>query len=182
MEFPQPSNKSTTMLDIQSLFTLGMKRYINSTIQPGEVVINLGSGNSPMQAAINLDLPDWEATRDWLSPFADEAIDTIFAFHFLEHLTGEQVIKMLRDCERVLKYGGTMNIVVPHRLGSMAFQDIDHKSFFTEETFRTLFDNPYYDKNREFKWKLAINYSIIMGVAERNLAVVTQLYKWRHNA
>ena len=110
-------------------------------------------------------------------PFRDETIDTVFAFHFLEHFAGKRTIELLREIERCLKVGGTANIVVPYYRSNMAFHDLDHKCFFTEDTFKTLFSTPYYDKNRETVWKLEINVNIIIGVAERNLCLMTQLVK-----
>lgn len=70
-----------------------------------------------------------------------------------------------------------MTIVVPHRLGAIAFQDLDHKSFWTEESWKTLFTNPHYDKNRELPWKFDIKFNAIIGIVERNLALMTQLVR-----
>jgi hypothetical protein len=163
-------------MNINELFKLGMKRDILDLIAPGEKTINLGAGKQVIPGAINYDYPSWNGQTDDI-PHDDDTIDTIYAFHFLEHLSPASVIFMLREFQRVLKVGGTANIVVPHRLSSMAYQDLDHKSFFTEETWKTLFTNPYYDKNREVPWKLAVGTNIIIGVVERNLAQMTQLVK-----
>ena len=46
-------------------------------------------------------------------PFRDGSIRNIFSSHFLEHLTGEQSVKLLKECKRVLKSGGVLRIVVP---------------------------------------------------------------------
>jgi SAM-dependent methyltransferase len=163
-------------MDINELFKLGMKRDIPRLVPTGEVMLNLGSGNSPMDWCYNLDLPMWNATTDAL-PFEDASVDTIFAFHFFEHLTGAHAIRLLRECERVLKPEGTINIVVPHRLSQMQWQDLDHKSVWCEETFRNLFSTPYYNLNREEPWHLSVNTNIIIGINERNLALMTQLVK-----
>ena len=161
------------MNTLNDFFELGMKRTIPQLLSAGPVAVNLGAGNSPIEGAHNLDLPAWDATVDKI-PFDDESVDTIYAFHFLEHV---EPIRMLREIERVLKIGGIANIVVPHRLGAIAFQDLDHKHFFTEETWRTLFQNDYYDKHREHPWRLHVHVNVIMGIVERNLALFTQLVK-----
>lgn len=170
-------------MTIQRLFQMGMKRFVPELLPPvfnhnGGEALNLGAGNSSIAGADSLDLPAWDAERDPI-PREDGSVTTIFAFHFFEHLSGVNVIRVLRECERVLAFGGTLNVVVPHRLSQMAFQDIDHKSFWTEETWKILFDNPHYDKNREGMWKLAVHANLIIGIAERNLALMTQLVKTR---
>jgi SAM-dependent methyltransferase len=163
---------------IQVLFALGMKREVPELLRPreGELALNLGPGNSPIAGTVALDLPDWDATK---MPIPCDAgiVDTIFAFHFLEHFTGEQVIRILRECERVMRPGATMNVIVPHRLSQMAFQDLDHKSFWTEETWKELFSNPFYNKNREAPWRLHVRVNLIIGLVERNIALMTQLVK-----
>jgi len=163
-------------MNIIELFKLGMKRDISPLIPAGEVAINLGAGKQIIQGATNFDYPEWNAEVDTIK-MGDDSVDTIYAFHFLEHLTSARVIFMLHEFERVLKIGGTANIIVPHRLSQMAWHDLDHKTVFCEETWHTLFSTPYYDKNREVPWKLSIGTNVIIGVVERNLALMTQLVR-----
>lgn len=164
-------------MKLQELFLLGMKREIGELIEPDLTnAINLGAGNSHIPGTVSLDFPAWDGSRDPL-PYADNSVSSVFAFHFLEHLTGAQVIEMLREIQRVLVPGGTAQIVVPYYKANIAFQDLDHKAFFTEETWRTLFRNPYYNKNREEPWVLFENVNVIIGVVERNLSLMTQLVK-----
>ena len=169
-------------MNIEQLFLLGMKRSLHTVhehVGSDCVALNLGAGKTNIDGAINLDFPEWDATYMPL-PFEDESVHTIHAYHFLEHLHGERVIQMLREFQRVLVNGGVANIVVPHRLGQMAIEDLDHKTQFCEETWRNLFRNKYYDKHRELPWQLDVGLNVIMGLNERNLALVTQLVrKWR---
>ena len=162
---------------MRKLFELGMKFLPNEIIVPTGTVLNLGCGNSHIPGTIGLDLPSWDAEQDPI-PYENESVDGIYAFHFLEHLSGKDTINILAECQRVLKVGGVMTVCVPHRLGAMAFQDLDHKSFWTEESWKTLFTNGYYDKNREKPWKFDIRFNMIMGRNERNLALFTQLAKF----
>lgn len=164
-------------MDIQTLFKLGMKRDVDQLIEPDlTFAINLGAGNSHIPGTQSLDFPAWDGSKDPL-PFADNSVTSIFAFHFLEHLTGAQAIQILREMQRVLVPGGTVQIVVPYYKANIAFQDLDHKTFFTEETWRTLFRNPFYDKNREEPWQFEVRVNLIIGVVERNLSLMTQLVK-----
>ena len=43
----------------------------------------------------------------------DASVGCIFTEHFLEHLTREQAVVLLKDCYRKIKPGGVMRIVVP---------------------------------------------------------------------
>lgn len=182
------------IMPIERLFLLGMKAVLPALLAPrapteAEVeepnaiwatprVLNLGAGNSPMEGAVNLDYPEWDA-RTGEIPATDSSVDAIYAFHFMEHLTGEQAIAILREVERVLRPGGIFTTVTPHRLGSMAFHDLDHKSFWTEDTWKTLLRTPWYDKNREVPWRLQLSFNAIMGLSERNLCLMSQLIKAR---
>ena len=161
---------------MKNLFMLGMKYLPADIITPTGLVANLGAGNSHIPGTISLDYPSWNAETDPL-PFADGTLDGVYAFHFLEHLSGVHVIKLLADIQRALKVGGVATFGVPHRLGAMAYQDLDHKSFWTEETWKTLFRNSYYDKNREHPWNFDVTFNMIMGLNERNLILLTQMKK-----
>lgn len=46
-------------------------------------------------------------------PFSDNSVSAIYASHVLEHLYRNQAIALLSECERVLKPGGVLRLVVP---------------------------------------------------------------------
>ena len=46
-------------------------------------------------------------------PLASGTVDYVFCSHFLEHLDRDVAKKLLRECHRVLKSGGTLRIIVP---------------------------------------------------------------------
>ena len=165
-------------MNIQELFKLGMKRDIPRILAPekGDYILDLGAGNNPVPGAIALDYPAWNATRDKI-PAKDGKVDHIYAFHFLEHLAGEQAIALLREVERVLRPGGVFTCLMPHYSACLAYRDLDHKSFWSLETWRTLMFNQYYDKHRESRWNFTIHTNFIMGVEEPNLAMFTQLVR-----
>lgn len=161
-------------MNFQDWFENGLKRPLAALIPPGELVLDVGTshGATVVPGAKTLD----ERWRAPLLPYRDGTIDTIFAHHFLEHLDGETAVRQLREFERVLKVGGTVNVVVPYYTSQMAAHDLDHKSVWCEETWRNTFANPGYDaKGRN--WRLAVNFNLICGVVERNIALFTQLYK-----
>lgn len=164
--------------NLLDLFNGGMDRDYNPIFPVGieQNYLNLGAGEKNFDWAVPLQLPDWNAETDFI-PADDNSVDGIVAFHFFEHITGNRLPVLLSECERVLKIGGTLNIVVPHRLGGMAFQDLDHKSFFTEDTWRILMENKYYKTHWAGKGKLKVHINLIMGDSERTLALVTQMVK-----
>lgn len=163
------------MKSIQDLFQMGMARTIPDLIDHGEdcVALNLGCGNKKIAGATNLDLPHWDANKQPI-PADDGYVDCIYAFHFLEHL--DDPIAMLAEIQRVLKPGGVANIVVPYYTSQMSAQDLSHKSVWCEETWNNLFSNFYYARQSD-GWALRVNLNIIIGVAERNLCLMTQLVK-----
>lgn len=154
-----------------------MKRHIPSLLPNidtrGLAMLNLGGGLADIEGCENVDYPEWDADKDQLQ-FEDESVSVIHAYHFLEHC--KEPVKVLQECQRVLVKGGVLNIVVPYYTSQMAAHDLDHKHVFCEETWKNLFDTRFYDKNK-IEWKFRIHANFIMGVVERNLALLTQLQK-----
>jgi SAM-dependent methyltransferase len=140
--------------------------------RPGKT-LNVGAGSKMILGAGVLDLPGWDAERDPI-PFGDESIANIYAIHFLEHISNP--VDMLREFQRVLEPGGHLNIGLPYYTSQSAHSDLDHRSFWAEETWKHTFDNKYYQKHG-FEWRFQIGTNLIMGVVERNLMLVTQLIK-----
>lgn len=164
-------------MTIQQLFKYGMNRDIPELLPPPSEFVGFDLGSSgikKMEGCTALGLPDWNFPRDPI-PAEDETVDVIYAFHFLEHLAGEDAIKLLREAERVMKVGAVMNICVPYYTSSMQAHDLTHKSVWNEATFGNLFGNDYYDVAG--RWKLKVHAQFIMGVVERNIALIAQLVK-----
>jgi len=157
-------------------FALGIDRPIPSWYAAEPPMVNLGAGRKQITDATPLD-----AEHGWLAgeemPFESDSIGTIYAYHFLEHLTKIEIISVLRECERILVPGGVMNTVTPHWDTEAANQDLDHKSRWTESTWKNLFKNPYYDGTMPRSWLLYEVGTLIIGVFQRNLMVVSQLRK-----
>jgi hypothetical protein len=181
LERRQTKHEEVFTMPFQALFRLGMKRDVPDIIAPtkGGVNINLGAGKQVIPGFSPLDYPSWDAEKQGI-PLFDNSVNHIFAFHFFEHFHGKRVIELLREVERVLVPGGVLTAVIPHRLGSMAYHDLDHKSFWTEDNWKILLSTPYYDKHRETPWQLVVGFNVIAGLVERNLAVISQLIKVPH--
>jgi len=159
-------------MTIQELFKQGLDRDIPVLMNfPAGVHLNLGCGNKIIPDSAGLQLPEWDAETDQI-PYPDESITGIYCYHFLEHINN--LVFVLCEMERVLKYGGVINIVTPYYSSQCQWQDIDHKRAFCEETWRNIFKDPYYEKGF---WKLDVHACFIMGVVERNICLFTQLVK-----
>lgn len=142
---------------------------------PAGLVLNLGAGAKLIRHSVALDLPKWDADLDPI-PYGDETVTTIYALHFLEHV--KDPIALLRECQRVLVPGGHLNVVVPHWNTQLAHSDLDHKTFWDEETWSRIFQNEYYDKDHK-DWAFRIGTNVLMGIDARNLLIITQLIKER---
>lgn len=68
-------------------------------------------------------------------PFEDNSVDEIVSNHFVEHLTGDDFIKHMDECWRILKKGEKMRLVHPYCFSVRAFQDPTHKTFIPAERY-----------------------------------------------
>lgn len=161
-------------MDFKTLFNYAMDRDAGEIYPfPVGTILNLGAGNKFIPGTVSMDYPVWDADTDQI-PYSDNSIDGIIAFHFLEHCTDP--VWILQESQRVLKSGCLMTICVPYYSSQMQAQDLDHKHQFCEETWKVLFENSYYDKNR-INWQFDIGFNLICGIKERNLCLLTQLIK-----
>jgi hypothetical protein len=163
-------------MHIQDLFRLGMKRTIPELLTFHGPAFDIGaSGKAVAPGAIPLGLPDWRFPRDPITT-DDGSIATLHCYHFLEHLSGADAIAFLREAERVMIPGASvLNFCIPFYNSSGMAQDLTHKSAWCEDTFKNLFQNQWYSPAGD--WKLRVHTIIIMGIVERNLALVGQLVR-----
>lgn len=79
--------------------------------------LNLGCGPTIVPGWINLDFEPrpgahfWDGTRG--IPSEPDSISLIYLEHFIEHLSLEEGLALLRDCVRVLRPGGIMRLSTP---------------------------------------------------------------------
>lgn len=69
-------------------------------------------------------------------PWSDESADEIFSSHCFEHL--DDPIQAIRECERVLKPGAKVTLIVPHARGIGAHNPCHKWTCFTLFWFRNL--------------------------------------------
>lgn len=170
------------MKTLNEFFYMGMDRDIPNMIDRtgnAPVILNLGHGAKLLPFYVtSVGLPFWDAENDPL-PYGNKTVDEVWAFHFLEHI--RNIEHVMAEVQRVLVPGGVFNITVPYGTCHMAVQDLNHVHFFNEDTWKHLFENPYYDTaqghDRMVPWQFRVNVNCIMGVKGENLALMTQLVK-----
>lgn len=171
-------------MDLQFMFQVGMDRIIPAAYTPvnaiaaDRIVLGHGSKKYPFSHS-TIGLPEWDANKDPL-PYHDGTVKEIWSTHFFEHV--ENIFFCLAECQRVLCRGGVLNIVVPYGTSHMAVQDLGHRHYFNEDTWKHAFANPYYDTSEQLvkevvTWKFRVALNVIMGVKGENLALITQLVK-----
>ncbi len=80
--------------------------------------INLGCGERKLEGYINIDLRQTPATdlvcdiTEGL-PYANNSVELIETYHFIEHISENEAVKLLRECHRVLIPEGKIIIECP---------------------------------------------------------------------
>lgn len=117
------------------------------------LIVGAGPGVPQEEGVTRVDIvPEWADVccdiRKGI-PLKDE-FDHIDCSHTLEHVQlNEDFVFVMWELHRLLKEGGTLYIEVPHKDGLAAYESIEHTRFFTENTFKDFYDNPY---AREMKY------------------------------
>jgi ubiquinone/menaquinone biosynthesis C-methylase UbiE len=104
------------------------------------VMLNLGCGLRKFDGWVNVDgYGDPDIIFDlndspW--PWESQTIDHIYANHVFEHL--EVPIDALKECARILKPGGTLQVNVPDHTSTLSQGYIDHKHIFSLYSFHMI--------------------------------------------
>ena len=123
----------------------------------------------PVQEYFNLHL------TEPVSPWKDNSVGGIVATHVLEHLKDPR--PLIWECGRVLAPGCPLSIVVPKAGSNLWNQDLDHKTGFVLDTWKTLLDSSFYVKGKNIQHKLSVGFNMEMSMKEGNNVIVTQLIK-----
>ncbi|BDB64971.1 hypothetical protein T36_1433 [Helicobacter cinaedi] len=74
-------------------------------------------------------------------PFADKSFDVAYSSHFLEHLTPQKALQILKEIKRILKPNGIVRLVVP---------DLENLASVYLSTLSRLVDSSVDSKKRDF--------------------------------
>ena len=61
-------------------------------------------------------------------PFKDNSIDFIYCSHCLEHLKEPELF--FNECQRIMKKGARLHIIVPHYKHAWAYSNFGHRGFY----------------------------------------------------
>ena len=96
------------------------------------IKLDLGCGKNKRAGFLGVDSRAFEGVdvvhdlrQTW--PWADGSVDEVHCSHFVEHLTASERIHFVNELFRVLKPGGTAQIIVPHWNSHRAYGDLTHQ-------------------------------------------------------
>jgi len=102
--------------------------------------LDIGCGKNKQKNYIGIDIgPNSDADcildieKERL-PFDDESVDGIYTSHTLEHIS--DIIYVMNEFWRVLKWGSLLQIHVPHMRCDLAWQDPTHVRYFNEQSWK----------------------------------------------
>jgi predicted SAM-dependent methyltransferase len=100
---------------------VGRRRRVEAYLETHDVRrLQLGTGSNPYAGWLNTDVVDFrrrnevvylDATKPF--PLPDDAFDTVFSEHMIEHLTYADGLHCLSECFRVLRPGGRIRVATP---------------------------------------------------------------------
>ena len=100
-----------------------------------QITLELGCGNrKQVEGAIGIDQFDHACVdivgdvMTVLGQFPDQSVDAVHSFHFFEHVA--DLGALLKEVERILKKGGSLEVVVPHFSSPYFYSDATHRCFF----------------------------------------------------
>ncbi len=117
--------------------------------------LNLGCGNLRIPSYQGVDFhpgPAVDRVMDIASvpwPFADSSVERVIAWHFMEHLAGLDLDRVMREIARVLIPGGILYVKVP--LGLKSLYDPFHFHAFDRRTFDRWCSTPSLQAARLFR-------------------------------
>jgi predicted SAM-dependent methyltransferase len=90
-----------------------------TVLKPAQSRLHLGCGTNVIPGWTNVDLggggfevEKWDLTKPL--PIGSDSVDFIFNEHFIEHITREEALSLLLECNRVIKKGGVHRISTPN--------------------------------------------------------------------
>ncbi|MFH1048249.1 MAG: hypothetical protein V1732_01145 [Patescibacteria group bacterium] len=138
-----------------------------------KVILNLGCGRCYIKNAINVDFLINDCCdlvvnlNEFPWEWREDSVDEIYMLYFLEHFDKDIVIKIFKECHRILKVNGLVHIQVPHYSSMIALTDLGHKTAFGVTSFGVLEGSNYIFPNALFK-KETIKINILETLLQEN--------------
>ena len=99
------------------LLHLISKNRWKKILQSNEIKLNLGSGNTKGKNGwINVDISGADINHDLTKgvPLDDNTVDAVYSSHVFEHIPYRELLKVIKEINRVLKPGGKLLVCVPN--------------------------------------------------------------------
>ena len=136
---------------------------------PVSLKYDFGCGQNKQEGYIGVDYvktPQTDIVHDLTKfPYSfakDNSADEIFTSHFIEHLTGEDFIKFMDECYRILKVGGKCVFIAPYYNSIRCWQDPTHKQAISEAKF-LYFNKGWRDANKLDHYHIKSNFDFTYG-------------------
>jgi hypothetical protein len=115
--------------------------------------IDLGSGPRPRSGYLGVDSSvdsNFVIKKDaltFLKSLPKNSTSHIYSRHFLEHTDSVQMIKILKEIDRILIKKGEILFILPHYSNPFFYSDPTHKTFFGVHTFSYLCETSCLNRN-----------------------------------
>lgn len=123
-----------------------LRRYVTGArSQNGARHLHLGCGPKYLSGFVNVDANLFNKLDLWLDvrnglPFPSDSVDSIYSTHMFEHFYPDELQLLLGDCQRVLKPGGGMRLIVPNLASAISAYSRRQINWF-EASFPRHFDS-----------------------------------------
>ncbi len=123
-----------------------LRRYVTGArSQNGARHLHLGCGPKYLSGFVNVDANLFNKLDLWLDvrnglPFPSNSVDSIYSTHMFEHFYPDELKLLLGDCQRVLKPGGGMRMIVPNLASAISAYSQRQIDWF-EASFPRHFDS-----------------------------------------
>lgn len=103
--------------------------------------LDLGSGKKPYKDFQGIDIGGTgkyvikQDVLNFLKTLPKKSVSHIYSRHYLEHASSEQLIRILKEIDRVLVKHGEIQFILPHYSNPFFYSDPTHKTFFGVHTF-----------------------------------------------
>ena len=142
----------------ETLWKTLCESFFQRFVKPGDTVLELGCGYGDfinhIQCAARIAADRWPGIAEYLNQevraevgeitiltgIASRSVDFIFASNVFEHLTKPEMAACMNEVKRVLRPGGTLNIVQPNYRLCYAeyFDDYTHVSIYSDRSLSDL--------------------------------------------